>query len=99
LTVVVECKSGEIFEGLMAGTTPATSTIKFCLKMTKKLPTGTTQSNGAANREAALTGMSPDHAVTFDLRDVAELQIPAFSMPESTRMANGQSGSFAEDQS
>jgi hypothetical protein len=97
--VIVECKSGETFEGLMAGTTPATGTTKFSLKMTKKLPIGTTQSNGAANREAALIGMSPDHAVTFDLRDIAELQIPAFSMPESSRMANGKSDSFVEDQS
>jgi hypothetical protein len=91
LTVIVESKSGEAFEGLMAGTVPAAGSTKFSLKMTKKLPAGTSQSNGIASREAALTGMSPDHAVTFDLRDVAQLQIPAFSMPDSSRMANGKS--------
>ena len=74
----------------MAGSTIGPGNARISLKMTKKsLQTDTAQSNGTTAREAALVGTSPEHAVTFDVRDIADCQIPAFSMPESTKMANG----------
>ncbi|KAI9870199.1 MAG: hypothetical protein M1823_008817, partial [Watsoniomyces obsoletus] len=39
----------------------------------------------------------PEHAVTFDVRDITDLQIPSFSMPESTKMANGSATKFQTD--
>ena len=92
LNVVVTTKAGDNFEGLMAGSSATPGSTRITLKMTKRLQQvdiGST--NGTAAREAALTGTSPEHAVTFDVRDITDLQIPAFSMAEPTKVANGKS--------
>lgn len=60
------------------------------MKMTKKLAGDASSSNGIASREAALTGASPDHAMTFDFKDIADIHIPEFSIPQPTKMSNGQ---------
>lgn len=59
---------------------------KLTLKMTKKLPQG-----GIANQEAAFTGTRPEYAMTFELKDMADLQIPSFNAPQSAKLANGTS--------
>jgi vacuolar-type H+-ATPase subunit D/Vma8 len=76
----------------MAGSSVASGTTHISLKMAKKMQQNDSgHTNGTAAREAAFAGTSPEHAVTFDVRDITDLQIPAFSMPESTKMANGES--------
>ena len=58
--------------------------------MTKKVITNPiTQPNGISPWEAAFAGPSPDHAMTFDLKDMADMTIPEFSLPETSRQTNG----------
>jgi hypothetical protein len=57
--------------------------------MTKKLEPEVSTSNGVATREAAFVGTSPDYAMTFDIKDLADFELPSFSVPETSRMANG----------
>ena len=82
-------KNGERFEGLLAGSTLLSASAKITLKMTKKLAGDGPSSNGIASREAALVGSSPDHAMTFDVKELADIQIPDFSIPQPTKLSNG----------
>lgn len=82
-------KAGDKYEGVFAGFAGS----KISLKMTKKVinnpitqPNG---SNSSSSWEAAFTGSSPDFAMTFDLKDMADLTIPEFSLPETARQTNG----------
>lgn len=82
--------SGDKFEGVFAGFSGATNASKIALKMTKKVPhTPITQPNGISSWEAAFAGSSPDHAMTFDLKDMADMTIPEYSLPELSRQTNG----------
>ncbi len=83
-------KSGEKFEGLLSGSTFSPSTSRVTLKMVRKLqPAAAGQINGAAPREAALVGSSPEYAMNFDLSDMADMAITEFSPPEISKLANG----------
>jgi hypothetical protein len=57
--------------------------------MTKKLDPEISTSNGVAAREAAFIGTSPDYAITFDIKDLADFELPTFTVPEASRLANG----------
>lgn len=60
--------------------------------MTKKVQTAPIiQPNGVGSWEAAFAGSSPDHAVTFELKDMVDMTIPEFSLPEVSRQVNGES--------
>lgn len=87
LNVVVTAKSGEKYEGLLSGSDRNAPSYKVTLKMVKKVQSG--QVNGATSREAAFAGTSPEHAMNFDLRDVADFQISEFIFTESSKLANG----------
>jgi hypothetical protein len=90
LSIVMTAKSGEKFEGLLSGSTFSPSTSKVTLKMVRKLqPAAAGQVNGAAPREAALVGSSPEYAMNFDLSDMADMAIAEFSPPETSKLANG----------
>ena len=70
------------------------------MKMVKKLHSANVgQVNGSANREAALVGSSPEYAMNFDLKDMADLTIAEFSLPEKSRLPNGRTyhGRFEVD--
>lgn len=47
--------------------------------------------NGAGIREAAFIGSSPEYTATFEVRDIAGVQVPEFSVPEPAKMSNGMS--------
>jgi len=88
--MTVTSKSGEKFEGWFSGFASTANSTKLTLKMVKKLAnTSSIHVNGATAREAAFIGSSPDYAMNFDLRDVAEIAIPEFSLPETTKLTNG----------
>ena len=83
-------KSAEKYEGVFAGYSGSPGAFKVALKMTKKVPnTPITQPNGITSWEAAFAGSSPDHAMTFDLKDMADMTIPEYSLPEVSRQTNG----------
>ena len=60
---------------------------------------GDGQSNGATDHESTFVGSGPDHAMTFEIRDVADISIPEVSIPEASRTPNGTSAasSFRTD--
>lgn len=90
LNVLLTTKASEKYEGILAGCLLTAGNAKISLKMTKKLQTGGANAPvGFANREAALVGSSPDHAMNFELRDMADVSIPAFSVPEPPKLTNG----------
>jgi hypothetical protein len=45
--------------------------------------------NGVASREAAFVGSSPEYAMNFDLKDVVDLHIAEFALPQAPKMING----------
>lgn len=47
------------------------------------------QVNGNASREAALVGSSPDYALNFDLKDIADLTIAELTLPDAPKLSNG----------
>lgn len=58
--------------------------------MVRKLQPATAgQVNGSASREAALIGSSPEYAMNFDMKDMADMAIAEFAPPESSRVPNG----------
>jgi hypothetical protein len=89
LNVVITATSGEKFEGLLSGSSLSAANPKMTLKMVKRIQP--VQANGIATREAALIGTSPEFAMSFDFRDVADMSIPEFTLPESSKAANGMS--------
>lgn len=88
--MVLITKSGDKYEGVFAGYAGAPAASKITLKMTKKVINNPiTQPNGISSWEAAFVGSSPDYAMTFDLQDMADMTIPEFSLPETSRQING----------
>ena len=92
VTVVLTTKAGDKFEGLFAGYTPTSDAPKAVLKMTKSVPSQPiTHSNGNSSQESAFIGTGDDHAMVFDLKDMADMTFPEYSIPEPARHANGMS--------
>jgi hypothetical protein len=87
--VTVTLKSGDRFAGIWAGTNLPAANSKMTIKMAKKL--AHTTSNGVVNQDPGYTGPRPDHSMTFDVKDIADLEIPNFSAPETAKSANGES--------
>ena len=74
----------------MAGAALVPGNAKITLMMTKKVSQpDNNAANGAVTREAALVGTSPEHAMTFDLRDVVEIDFADLNLVETAKMANG----------
>lgn len=88
--MVLTTKAGDKFEGIFAGLAGLPNDGRITLKMTKRIMSSPiTQSNGTVSREAAFTGSSPDHTMSIELRDMADMAIPEFSLPEITKHTNG----------
>ncbi|RMZ86764.1 hypothetical protein DV736_g6008, partial [Chaetothyriales sp. CBS 134916] len=94
----VSTKNGDRYHGFMAGASLVPSNAKITLKMTKKLASspGTT-ANGLVSREAALVGSSPEYAMTWDVRDLVEIDFDDLSLVETAKMANGSSSKLRTD--
>ncbi|KAJ9606620.1 poly(A)-binding protein binding protein [Cladophialophora chaetospira] len=98
LDIAIITKTGEKFEGLLSGSSFSPASSKITLKMVKRLqPAPAGQVNGVATREAALVGSSPEHAMNFDLRDLADSSIAELAFPEAPKLSNGASSSFQTD--
>jgi hypothetical protein len=90
LNIVVTSKSGEKFEGLLSGSSLTSANSRIALKMVRKVhPVTGGNINGVAPREAALVGLSPEYAMNFDLRDLADMTIAEFTLPEAGKLSNG----------
>ncbi|EXJ58979.1 hypothetical protein A1O7_06410 [Cladophialophora yegresii CBS 114405] len=98
LNIIVTSQVGEKFEGLLAGSSLTAANSRITLKMVRKMQPATGgHINGVASREAALVGSSPEYAMNFDLKDLADMTIADFTLPEAGKLANGASSSFQTD--
>ena len=87
---VITTKAGDKFEGVFSSTNSSSTPTTLSLKMTKKLhELQNAQVNGVTPREAAFTGSGPEHAMDFDIRDVADVSISDLSLLETTKPQNG----------
>jgi hypothetical protein len=58
--------------------------------MAKKIHSvGEAQTNGITDHESPLTGSGPDFTMLFNLRDVADVDIPELSLPAAGKSQNG----------
>jgi len=58
--------------------------------MAKKIHSaGEAQTNGITDHESPLTGSGPDFAMIFNLRDIADVDIPELSFPTAGKSQNG----------
>jgi hypothetical protein len=58
--------------------------------MAKKIHSaGEAQTNGTTDHESPLTGSGSDFAMIFNLRDVADVDIPELSIPAAGKSQNG----------
>ncbi|RMZ84391.1 hypothetical protein DV738_g630, partial [Chaetothyriales sp. CBS 135597] len=97
-TVTVSTRTGDRYRGFMAGASLVPNNAKITLKMTKKLPSSSgTSANGLGSREAALVGSSPEYAMTWDVRDLVEIDLDDLSLVETVKQANGSSSKFRTD--
>ncbi|RMD40908.1 hypothetical protein DV735_g4250, partial [Chaetothyriales sp. CBS 134920] len=96
--VTVSTRTGDRYRGFMAGASLVPNNAKITLKMTKKLPSSPgTSANGLGSREAALVGSSPEYAMTWDVRDLVEIDLEDLSLVETAKLANGSSSKFRTD--
>jgi hypothetical protein len=89
-SVTITTKSGDIYEGIFSYSTPDSTETNITLSMTKKIHSaGEAQTNGITDHESVLTGSGPDFAMIFNLRDVADVDIPELSIPTAGKSQNG----------
>lgn len=88
-TITINTKTGDKFEGIMSGTSQPQEP-RLTLKMTKKHHASSTgQANGVAAGEAALVGTGPEHTMSFDSKDIAEISISELTFAEPAKLSNG----------
>lgn len=91
LQISILTTSGEKFEGVFCGSTLESGETNITTKMTKRMTSGNdARANGVRDQSSAFTGSGPDHAMTFEGKDVAEISLPSLSIPEALKPQNGQ---------
>lgn len=60
--------------------------------MTRRLPSGNDgRVNTVTDQVSPFTGAGPDFAMTFEEKDIAEVSLPSFNLPEVPKPHNGES--------
>ena len=63
--------------------------------MTRRLSSGNDgRVNGVADQVSPFTGAGPDFAMTFEGKDIAEVSLPSFNLPEAPKTQNGESNNL-----
>jgi hypothetical protein len=89
-SVTITTKSGDVYEGIFSYSTPDSTETNITLSMAKKIHSaGEAQTNGTTDHESPLTGSGSDFAMIFNLRDVADVDIPELSIPAAGKSQNG----------
>jgi hypothetical protein len=88
--VTITSKSGEAYEGIFSYSTPDSTETNITLKMTRRTHSaGEAQTNGVAEHDSPFVGSGPDFAMTFNVRDVADVNISELSIPDAIKSQNG----------
>jgi hypothetical protein len=89
-SLTVMTKSGETYEGILSYSTPDSTETNITLSMTRKTHSaGEVQTNGIAEHDAPFVGLGPDFAMTFNVRDVVDVNISDLSIPDAVKSQNG----------
>jgi hypothetical protein len=89
-SVTITTKSGDVYEGIFSYSTPDSNETNITLSMAKKIHSaGEAQTNGITDHELPLTGSGPNFVMAFNLRDVADVDIPELSFPTAGKSQNG----------
>jgi Ataxin 2 SM domain len=90
-SVTITTKSGEAYEGILSYSTPDSTETNITLSMTRRTHSaGEAQTNGIAEHESPFVGLGPDFAMTFNVRDVADVNISELSIPDAIKSQNGE---------
>ena len=83
-------KSGDAYEGIFSYSTPDSTETNFTLSMTRRIHSASeAQSNGVTDHDFYFIGSGPDFAMTFNVRDVADVNISELSIPDALKSQNG----------
>ncbi|PWY81855.1 PAB1 binding protein [Aspergillus heteromorphus CBS 117.55] len=99
LTATVTTRSGEKFTGIFSSSALEPSESTFVLKMVQR-PSKSEQhrSNGVSEASSPFMGSAPDHSMSFDFKDVADISVPNVSTADVTvKGSNGASVGFKTD--
>ncbi|KAK8180530.1 uncharacterized protein BKA78DRAFT_65004 [Phyllosticta capitalensis] len=96
----VTLKNGERFSGIFSAPSLEQQESRYVLKMAKKLPSSSGQTNGAAESHSDYCGVGPEHKMSFDVKDVVLLNAEGVSTDKAlARPRNGESSSGAAEAS
>lgn len=70
----------------MCGATLEGGEANITTKMTRRIPSGNdARVNGVTDQSSAFTGADPDFAMTFEGKNIAEVSLPSFGLPEASK--------------
>ncbi|KAJ5637659.1 SM domain found in ataxin-2 [Penicillium lividum] len=93
LRTIIITKNGDKFTGIFSSSTLESSDSSFSLKMVQRVDENHSKVNGASDIAIPYLGTGIDHAMSFDIRDVADISVPNVVPAEvSVKESNGASG-------
>ncbi|KAJ5946659.1 hypothetical protein N7454_003498 [Penicillium verhagenii] len=93
LRTSITTKNGDKFTGIFSSSTLESSDSSFSLKMVQRADENQSKMNGASDVAGSYLGTGIDHAMSFDIRDVADISVPNVVPAEvSVKESNGASG-------
>ncbi|KAJ5802426.1 uncharacterized protein N7503_004876 [Penicillium pulvis] len=93
LRTTITTKNGDKFTGIFSSSTLESSDSSFSLKMVQRADENQSKTNGASDVASPYLGTGIDHAMSFDIRDVADISVPNVVPAEvSVKESNGASG-------
>ncbi|KAJ5562167.1 SM domain found in ataxin-2 [Penicillium sp. DV-2018c] len=99
LQTTITTKTGEKFTGIFSSSTMEPSEVSFLLKMVQRVPQeGQPRANGVSDVATPYLGPAPEHIMSFDIKDVADISVPNVTTAEvSAKDTNGASQGFRTD--
>ncbi|CAI7579023.1 unnamed protein product [Penicillium viridicatum] len=99
LHTTITTKTGEKFTGIFSSSTMEPNELSFLLKMVQRTSReGQPRTNGVSDVATPYIGDAPEHTMTFDIKDVADIAVPNVTTAEvSAKEPNGASQGFRTD--
>ena len=89
-SVTITTKADEKFEGIFSSSDLDTNDHKVTICMARTTQsTSETQANGVKDQAPAFAGFGPNFALTFSLRELANISIPELSTLDPSKSQNG----------
>ena len=89
-SVTITTKADEKFEGIFSSSDLDTNDHKVTICMVRATQsTSETQANGVKDQASAFVGSGPNFAMTFSLRELADISMPELSTLDTPKSQNG----------